>query len=96
MPTENQHMLEMLGLLHDDMTGLPQEARDALAAAQAGYDALAERQSEQVVDSIRFVTGVVPAVAFVVGLVAFSRFSLNEAEHRRLRAELEARSDRRE
>ena len=57
----------------------------------AGYDPLVDRQSDPVVTSIRIAAGLVPAVAFAVGVFVFARFGLNEAEHRRLRAEIAAR-----
>jgi len=60
----------------------------------SGYDPLVDLQTPTVRDSIRIVMGVVPAVAFAIGAVAFARFSLNEAEHRALRAELAARAER--
>jgi hypothetical protein len=39
MTTENQQMLAQLGLLHDDMTGLPAEIRNTLGAETAKVDA---------------------------------------------------------
>ena len=57
----------------------------------AGYDPLAERQSDLVVTSIRVSAGVLPALAFLVGALVFSRFGLNEEEHRRLKEEIATR-----
>ncbi|MEM9176115.1 MAG: MFS transporter [Myxococcota bacterium] len=57
----------------------------------AGYDPLAERQPERVLDAIRLSSGALPALSFLVGAFVFARFGLNEAEHRRLKAELAAR-----
>ena len=57
----------------------------------AGYDAQAEDQSETVQQAIRVVMGAVPAVAFTIGALAFARFTLNEAEHQRVKARLAER-----
>jgi GPH family glycoside/pentoside/hexuronide:cation symporter len=48
-------------------------------------------QPEGVSVMIRGLISLLPAAAFALGLVLFLRFRLTEAEHRRIRAELEQR-----
>jgi GPH family glycoside/pentoside/hexuronide:cation symporter len=61
------------------------------ALALAGYEANAE-QSEPVKLTMVFLLGGMPLLGYGIGALAFSRFPLTEAEHQRVRAELDARS----
>lgn len=58
----------------------------------AGYDPRAVVQTDLVGDSMRIVAGGVPAAAFAIGAFIFARFTLNEAEHRALKAQLAERA----
>ena len=57
----------------------------------AGYTP-GEEQSPETVFAIRALISFVPGIAFLVAAVVFSRFKLDEAEHARIRAELDARA----
>ena len=57
----------------------------------SGYDAQAEQQSEAVRNTILFIAGGLPAVGYAVGTLLFSRFSLNEAQHAEVLAQLRER-----
>ena len=57
----------------------------------AGYTP-GEEQTPETVFAIRALISFVPGVAFLVAAVVFSRFKLDEAEHARIRAELDARA----
>ena len=50
-------------------------------------------QTEGVRDAIRFLNGGLPIAGYAIGAAAFLRFSLSETEHRRIRAELDARAE---
>ena len=39
-----------------------------------------------------FLMGGLPAIAYAIGAIAFSRFKLNQAEHARIRRELDLRA----
>jgi len=62
-----------------------------VALTLGGYDPAAEVQPETVKDAIRFTAGILPATVFLVGIYVFSRFSLNEAEHADVVAQIRAR-----
>jgi Na+/melibiose symporter-like transporter len=70
---------------------------NALLASSAGFAlGLAgyvpnEDQSELVKRTMVFLLGGMPLLGYAVGAVAFSRFSLSEADHARIRQELDAR-----
>lgn len=51
-----------------------------------------EVQSEEVKLWMRGLIALVPLGCFVFGILVFSRYRLTEDEHRRIRAELEARA----
>jgi len=57
----------------------------------AGYDATAEVQTQAVRTTILVIAGGLPAVGYTIGLLLFSRFSLNEAEHAVVLAQLHER-----
>ena len=57
----------------------------------AGYDATAEVQTNEVRTTILVIAGGLPAVGYAIGLLLFSRFSLNEAEHAVVLAQLRER-----
>ncbi|NQZ99571.1 MAG: MFS transporter, partial [Myxococcales bacterium] len=57
-----------------------------------GFEANAVSQSETTELGMLVMFGGVPFVGFVIGVALFSRFSLTEAEHRRIRSELDQRS----
>jgi GPH family glycoside/pentoside/hexuronide:cation symporter len=57
----------------------------------AGYDVEAEVQSETVRTTILVIAGGLPATGYAVGMILFSRFSLNEAEHAEVLAQLRQR-----
>ena len=57
----------------------------------AGYDAEAEVQSQAVRTTILVIAGGIPAVGYAIGMILFSRFSLNEAEHAVVLAQLRER-----
>jgi GPH family glycoside/pentoside/hexuronide:cation symporter len=61
------------------------------ALALAGYEANAE-QTERVKLTMIFLLGGMPLLGYGIGALTFSRFSLTEAEHQRVRAELDARA----
>ncbi len=58
----------------------------------SAFDPAAERQSELVLTTMVGLMGGAPLVCYLLGAVAFARFSLSEAEHARIRRELDARS----
>jgi len=51
-----------------------------------------QEQSELTLFTMRFLMGGMPFLGFGIGLVVFGRFSLGEAEHARIRAEIDARN----
>ncbi|MBJ18224.1 MAG: hypothetical protein CL933_02255 [Deltaproteobacteria bacterium] len=61
------------------------------ALTLGGYDPLAETQPEAVKDAIRYTAGVLPATVFLLGIYVFSGFSLNEAEHAEVVAQIRSR-----
>ncbi|MEZ4281142.1 MAG: MFS transporter [Myxococcota bacterium] len=56
------------------------------------FDAGAEQQSEFVLSTMVGLMGGAPLVCYLIGAIAFARFSLSEAEHARIRGELDARA----
>jgi GPH family glycoside/pentoside/hexuronide:cation symporter len=58
----------------------------------SAFDPTAERQSELVRTTIVALMGGAPLFCYLIGAVAFARFSLTEAEHARIRRELDARA----
>ena len=62
------------------------------ALSWSGFDGQAAEQSERVESTMRILMGGFPLVCYGVGAIAFSRFSLSEVEHARIRAELDARA----
>lgn len=63
-----------------------------VALSIGGYDPAADVQTDDVKDAIRYTTGIMPALVFLIGAYAFSRFSLNEAEHADVLAQIRARN----
>ena len=61
------------------------------ALGLAGYEANAE-QTPAVKHTMLFLLGGMPLLGYAVGALAFARFPLTEAEHARIRRELEARA----
>ena len=59
----------------------------------AGYVQNAVDQSETVKRTMVYLMGGVPMVGYAIGSLAFTRFRLSEAEHARIRAELDARGE---
>jgi GPH family glycoside/pentoside/hexuronide:cation symporter len=57
----------------------------------AGYDGEAEVQSQAVRTTILVIAGGIPAIGYAIGMILFSRFSLNEAEHAEVLAQLRER-----
>ena len=57
----------------------------------SGYDGSAEVQTETVRVTILVIAGGLPATGYAIGLILFSRFSLNEAEHAEVLAQLRER-----
>ncbi|MFP8880130.1 MAG: MFS transporter [Myxococcota bacterium] len=57
----------------------------------SGYDAEAEVQTEAVRTTILVIAGALPAAGYAIGMILFSRFSLNEAEHAEVLAQLHER-----
>ncbi len=57
-----------------------------------GFDREALEQSDRVKDSIIFLMGGIPLVCYGIGSLTFTRFSLTEAEHARIRTELDERA----
>ena len=62
------------------------------ALAWVGFDGQAETQSETVQTTMVALMGGFPLVCYLIGAAFFTRFSLTEAEHARIRAELDART----
>lgn len=58
----------------------------------AGFDGQAARQNETVKTTMLVLMGGFPLVCYLVGAVFFARFSLTEAEHARIRRELDLRN----
>lgn len=58
----------------------------------AGFDGQAARQNETVKTTMLVLMGGFPLVCYLVGAVFFARFSLSEAEHARIRRELDLRN----
>ncbi len=67
-------------------------ALGGVALTLGGYDPAAEVQSEEVKDAIRYTSGILPSITFLIGIYVFSRFSLNEAEHAEVVAQIQARN----
>ena len=65
------------------------------AMAWAGFDGQAETQSALAQRTMVALMGGLPLVCYLIGAAAFTRFSLSEAEHARIRAELDARAEAR-
>jgi GPH family glycoside/pentoside/hexuronide:cation symporter len=59
-----------------------------------GYDGTADAQSPETQMAIMALIGLLPAACYGVAIVLFSRFSLDEAEHRRIVGVLESRRGR--
>ena len=57
-----------------------------------GYDAESAQQSEEVKFAIRALFCLLPAVCYAIGALLFTRFSLGEAEHTRIRRVLDERA----
>lgn len=57
----------------------------------SGFDSSVHEQSELVLNTMILLMGGFPLICFSIGAIAFTRFSLTEEEHARLRAELDAR-----
>ena len=57
----------------------------------SGYDGEVEVQTEAVRTTILVIAGGLPAAGYAVGMILFSRFSLNEAEHATVLAQLRER-----
>ena len=62
----------------------------------SGFVANGEMQSETVQWTLLMLAGALPLAGYVVGTLAFTRFSLSEAEHAQIRAALDAREARTE
>jgi GPH family glycoside/pentoside/hexuronide:cation symporter len=62
------------------------------ALAWAGFDGRAETQSALAQRTMIALMGGFPLVCYLIGAAFFTRFSLSESEHARIRAELEARA----
>lgn len=58
----------------------------------SGFDATVHQQSQQVETTMIVLMGAFPLFCYVVGAILFTRFSLTEADHGRIRAELDARA----
>ncbi|MEE2663181.1 MAG: MFS transporter [Myxococcota bacterium] len=58
----------------------------------SGYVENAAEQSETVKRTMIYLMGGVPMIGYAIGSLAFTRFGLSEAEHARMRAELDART----
>jgi len=58
----------------------------------SGFDGEASEQSELAKTTMVVLMGGFPLLCYGIGALAFSRFSLSEREHARIRAELDARS----
>lgn len=65
-----------------------------IALSMSGYDGEAAEQAEAARTTILVFVSLFPAAAYVVGFAVFSRFSLNQAEHERIRAVIESRPGR--
>ena len=63
-----------------------------LVLSEVGYVNGAETQSVEVQDAMRILMGGLPLVGYAIGTLAFTRFSLSEAEHARIVSDLDARS----
>jgi GPH family glycoside/pentoside/hexuronide:cation symporter len=63
-----------------------------LVLQASGYDGEAAEQSEQVKFAIRALFCLLPAICYAIGAMLFSRFSLDEAEHARIRRVLDERA----
>ncbi len=63
------------------------------ALAWSGYDGQAEEQTELAKRTMVLMMGGFPLVCYFVGALFFSRFRLTEAEHARIRDELDARRE---
>jgi Na+/melibiose symporter-like transporter len=57
-----------------------------------GFEANAASQSEFTQLGMRLMFGGVPFIGYAIGVVLFARFDLSEAEHRRIREELDQRA----
>lgn len=62
------------------------------ALSWSAFDPGAERQSDLVLTTMVTLMGGAPLVCYLLGAIAFARFSLSEAEHARIRRELDARA----
>ncbi|MEZ4334192.1 MAG: MFS transporter [Myxococcota bacterium] len=62
------------------------------ALAWSGFDPVSERQSALVRTTMVALMGGAPLFCYLLGAIAFARFSLSEAEHARIRRELDART----
>ena len=58
----------------------------------SGFEASVQEQSALAKRTMIILMGGFPLVCYVAGAIAFSRFSLTESDHARIRAELDARS----
>ncbi len=62
------------------------------ALQATGFDENLAEQSDQVTSTMVWIMAGVPLVGYAIGSVFFTRFNLSEAEHGRIRAELDARA----
>jgi GPH family glycoside/pentoside/hexuronide:cation symporter len=58
----------------------------------SGFDGGVDVQSERANTTMLVLMGGFPLVCYLIGAIAFSRFSLSEAEHARIRAQLDGRA----
>ena len=58
----------------------------------SGYVENAAVQSQSVKDVITFLAAGIPLIGYGIGSLAFTRFDLSEAEHTRIRTEIDARA----
>ena len=58
----------------------------------SGFDGGVDVQSDLTNTTMLVLMGGFPLVCYLIGAVAFSRFSLSEADHAKIRAELDARA----
>ena len=63
-----------------------------MALESSGFDRDLEEQRETAKQAMIYLMGGVPLVGYAIGAALFSRFGLTEAEHARIRGELDARS----
>ena len=64
-----------------------------MALQTTGFDENLAQQNDQVKSIMVWIMAGVPLVGYTIGSAFFTRFSLSEAEHGRIRAELDARAN---